>query len=121
MLTLNAQKCISKVFTLRRPLDPPELILIGNKLKWNPANEAVRYLGVHLDRRLTWNHHINIKLTQTYSRLGMLYPIINRKSSLKPETAILIYKTILRPLLMYMRSVGGSFLYKTEKITNFSK
>lgn len=120
MLTLNAQKCISKVFTLRRPLDPPELILIGNKLKWNPANEAVRYLGVHLDRRLTWNHHINIKLTQTYSRLGMLYPIINRKSSLKPETAILIYKTILRPLLMYGCEVwGAASCTKRKKLQTF--
>lgn len=120
MICLNTEKCTAKIFTLRRPSDPPELILKNKELKWNPASEAVKYLGVYLDRRLTWNYHINNKLTQTYARLAMLYPIVNRKSSLKPETTVLIHKTILRPLLMYGCEVwGAASATKRKKLQSF--
>lgn len=101
-IQLNPSKSICKIFTLKRKYnDPPPIILNEIEIPWNADNESVRYLGVHLDKKLTWRPHIKIKLKEAYTRLAILYPILNRKSKLKNEMVLLIYKSILRPLLTY--------------------
>lgn len=105
--SLNTTKCETKIFTLRKLQDTPEIIINNTRVQWNPSDQGVKYLGVHLDRKLNFNLHINSKLTQAYSRLSLLFPLINRTSSLKPECAILLYKSILRPLILYASPVWG--------------
>jgi len=46
------------------------------------TNDSVKYLCVFLDEKLSWNIFINKKLTQGYSRMRILYPLINFKSTL---------------------------------------
>ncbi|KAJ4431545.1 hypothetical protein ANN_20144 [Periplaneta americana] len=83
-------------------------------------DEAVKYLGVHLDRRLSWKHHINNKLTLAYSRLAKLYPLLNKKSSLKLQNCMLLYTSLLRPLLLYACPVReGAALSEIEHIQSF--
>lgn len=100
-IKLNPSKCEAKIFTLRRSQTPRNLLIERMPIKWNPDDQAVKYLGVYLDRRLTFGFHINKKLNECHTRLGILYPIINRKSRLKLECSILIYKSIIRPIIMY--------------------
>lgn len=106
-LNLNPTKCEAKIFSLRRSPEPNPISINNTNIIWNPSDRAVKYLGVYLDKKLNWNFHINSKLTQAYSRLSSLFPILNRKSSLQNSCAILIYKTILRPLIMYASPVWG--------------
>lgn len=107
-LQLNPQKCETKIFTLRRPNNPLNIKINNCEINWNPRDRAIRYLGLHLDRRLTWGIHINKKLNECHTRLVQLYPIINRKSSLKIECALLIYKSLLRPIITYGCTVWGA-------------
>ena len=51
--------------------------------------------------------HVNTKLTQGYARLSQLFPLINRRSTLKTECTLLLYKTIIRPLITYGCTVWG--------------
>lgn len=104
-IRINPAKCQGKIFSLRRIIDPPNIEISGAIIPWNPKDRAIKYLGVHLDTRLTWSYHINQKLSQGNNRLRQLYPLINRKSSLKPECTILLYKTLLRPLVLYASPV----------------
>lgn len=115
-IKINSNKCETKIFTLRRPLDPPNIIVNNIPIPWNPKDSAVKYLGIYLDRKLTWSYHINKKLTEAYSRLAMLYPIINRKSSLKMECGTLIYTSIIRPIFTY-----GSSVWSSTSKTNIHK
>lgn len=107
-ITLNEAKCQAKIFTLRRPTNPPQITINNHQIPWNGKHETIKYLGVHFDRRLTWKYHINHKLSQTHIRLRLLYPMINKRSPLKIECGLLLYKSILRPILTYACPVWGT-------------
>ena len=105
--TLNSNKCETKIFSLRKYVAPPQIHINHINIPWNPDDQAIKYLGVQLDKKLNWNIHVNGKLTQAYSRLTQLFPLINRRSSLKPACTLLVYKTIIRPLITYACPVWG--------------
>jgi len=63
-----------------------------------PQGETAKYLGTHLDRRLTWQKHIFAKRKQLGLQLHRMYWIIGRKSQLSLENKLLIYRTILKPI-----------------------
>jgi hypothetical protein len=47
-----------------------------------PQQEKVKYLGMHLDRRLTWKKYIFKKIKQLGIKLRSLYWLIGRNSKL---------------------------------------
>jgi hypothetical protein len=71
--------------------------------QWNTSRKDnfVKYLGVFLDEKLTWNTHINKKLTQGYARMRILYPLINYKTILQMKSSLLLYTAIIRLLITY--------------------
>ena len=73
-------------------------------IPWKPS---VKYLGVMLNKRLTWWPHFSSKIQQAYQRLAILFPSLNRKSTLKKKCSLLIYKQILRLLITYTCSIWG--------------
>lgn len=107
-LELNALKSESKIFTLRRLSNPPKVHINNQEIQWNDSDKAIKYLGVHLDKRLTWGFHINRKINEAHTRLTKLYPIINKKSPLKIECGKIIYTSIIRPILTYGSSVWSN-------------
>ena len=56
-----------------------------------------RYLGVTLDKRLSWSPHIVQVRKKTAQRMGMLGPLLNRKSDLSVRNGVLLYKQLIRP------------------------
>lgn len=113
-MKINASKCETKIFALRRIVNTPNIIINGEEIEWNPKDRAVKYLGVHLDTRLSWKLHVNNKLNMGYARLNQLYPIINRKSSLKTSCTLMLYRSLIRSLLLYACEVWGNTC-KTNK------
>ena len=75
------------------------------KLKINDRTieekNSVKYLGVTLDRRLSFAPHITQTLTRTYAMLSRLYPLANRRSKLSTDNKLTLYKTIFRPIMTY--------------------
>lgn len=115
-ITINTNKCEAKIFALRKITDTPSLKIGEQTINWKPASEPVKYLGVYLDTRLTWSYHINKKLNQGHARLNQLYPLINRKSSLNIKCALLLYRSLIRPLITYSCPV-----WSTTSNTNYRK
>jgi len=66
-----------------------------------PQADEVKYLGIHLDRRLTWRKHITTKRKQLDLKLRNLYWILGHKSQLSLENKLLGYKVILKPVWAY--------------------
>ena len=73
-----------------------------------PHTEEVKYLGVHLYRRLTWRKHISTKRRHLDLQLRKLYWIIGRKSQLSVGNKLLLYKSILKPNWTYGIQLWGT-------------
>jgi len=66
-----------------------------------PKGETSRYLGIYLNRRLTWRTHIFAKRKQLELKFQQMCWILGRKSELSIEIKLLIYKSILKTIWIY--------------------
>ena len=97
-IKLNLRKSTTVLFTNRCFKTLGNLKPYDNSIPWSPN---IKYLGVILNRKLTWNLHIISKLQQVYQKLKNLYPFINQQTSLSWRCSFVLYKQILLPLLLY--------------------
>jgi hypothetical protein len=88
-------------FTICRRSCPPVLF---NDIPIS-SPEHVRYLGFHLDCRLTWNPHTRLKWTDLNRKFGLLRPLLSRRSKHSLDNKLTVYKTILLPTLTYAMEV----------------
>jgi hypothetical protein len=98
----NETKSVQVTFTLKKQTCPP--VHLNNKLT---QTDDVKYLGIHLDRKLTWGNHISAKRKQLDLKLRKLYWIIGRKSPLSLTNKLLVYKIILKPIWTYGVQLWG--------------
>ena len=102
-LSLNVAKTEFIVFRPpKRPLNKRIVLkLNGTNIYESPK---IKYLGVILDPRLRWNHHIN-ELTKKLNRtIGMIYKI---RSDCSQNVLVSIYYSIFHSHLSYGLSVWG--------------
>jgi hypothetical protein len=91
-------------FTTRRETCPPVHI---NSVQLS-LEEDVKYLGLHLHRRLTWHKHIFAKRKQLVITLTKMYRLLGRKSKLSTRNKLLIYKIILKSTWTYGIQLWGT-------------
>ena len=72
--------------------------LFGEQIQWV---ETTHYLGVTLDKRLTWSSNIVQVRKKTAQRMGMQRPLLYRKSDLSVRNGVLLYKQLMRPMMDY--------------------
>jgi hypothetical protein len=58
--------------------------------------DDARYLGVTLDKRLTWSKHIDQVRKKAAQRVGASGPLLNI-SGLSIRNGVLLYKQLIRP------------------------
>jgi len=86
LLEANETKSTHVTFTLRRE-DCPAVYLNGKHI---PQDATVKYLGIHLDCRLTWKTHIFTKRKQLGLLFQRIYWILGRKSELSLANKVLL-------------------------------
>jgi hypothetical protein len=79
-------------FTTRRATSPG--VHIYNEQL--PQAEKVKYLGLHLDIRLTWHKHIFAKRKHLGITPSKMYWLLGRKSKLSIINKLLVYKVIFK-------------------------
>jgi len=72
-----------------------------------PGGTSVKYLGMHLDSKLTWREHILNKRKKLEHKTRQLLWLIRRTSPLSLENKLLIYKTILKSVWTYGIELWG--------------
>ncbi|GFT92340.1 RNA-directed DNA polymerase from mobile element jockey [Trichonephila clavipes] len=83
---------------------PPPVYVQNHPVPWS---KSVNYLGVTLDQHLSFKDHI-IKIDNKFRVLACLYyPYFTRNSPLTIKNRLLIYTSILRPVLLYASPVWG--------------
>ena len=99
-ISINVSKSNAKIFTraVWRFIQPRPVTLFREPIEWV---DTARYLGVTLDTRLTWLPHIDQVRKRNAQRMGMLGPLLNRKSDLSVTNRVLLYKQLIQPLMDY--------------------
>lgn len=108
----NENKSINVTFTLKKGTCPPVKL---NNLEI-PKQDHVRYLGVHLDKRLTWHKHIFTKRKQMGLQMRKLYWLLGRRSQLSLSSKLLVYKAILKPIWTYGIQLWGTASHSNIEI-----
>lgn len=103
-IKVNTRKSVHVTFTLRKNECSP-VYLNGNAI---PKSNNVKYLGLHLDRRLTWKEHIKKKREQLNLKTRKMYWLLGPKSGLNLNNKVLLYKTILKPIWTYGIQLWGT-------------
>jgi hypothetical protein len=91
--------------TDRRIPKPRSVQLFGKPIQW--VDDA-SYLGMTLDKRLTWSKHIDQARKKAARRLGALGTLLKRRSGLSIRNCVLMHKQLIRPMTDYARPVCGS-------------
>jgi hypothetical protein len=73
-----------------------------------PCADQVKYLGLYLDSKLTWHHHIFTKRKQLGLTLTKLYWLVGCSSRLFLPNKLLLYKSILKPIWTYGIQLWGT-------------
>jgi hypothetical protein len=93
LIIINETKSMQGTFTLKKR-KCPAVYLNSTAL---PQSSVVKYLGFHLDSRLTRKQHIAKKRKQIDLKVKDIYWIIGHKSIMSFDSKVLLYKTIIKP------------------------
>jgi hypothetical protein len=66
-----------------------------------PQARDIKYLGMHLNRKLNWKKYICIKRKHLELKLIKIYWLLGRNSQLSLKNKILLYKTTLKSIWTY--------------------
>ena len=104
-LAFAPPKTVAVLFTRKRKfVMPPTREMEGINI---PYSETVKYLGVTLDKRLTWKAHINSKIRAAKGHLLKVNNSLGRLWGLSPKLTKWVYTGIVRPALTYGCLVWG--------------
>nr|XP_012139058.1 PREDICTED: RNA-directed DNA polymerase from mobile element jockey-like [Megachile rotundata] len=102
-IIINVKKSSHITFTTKHVED--------SKIKINEESlvtrDSVKYLGMHLDKRLTWKNYIKMKRKQLDIKMKKLYWILGYTSPLSLQNKLLLYKVAIIPIWTYGIQLWG--------------
>lgn len=101
---MNESKSVHVTYTLRK-VDSNYCVYLNDTPV--PQADSAKYLGMHLDSRLTWRIHVEKKVAQIKLKTRQLYWLIGRRSQLDLYCKLLLYKQIIRPIWTYGIQIWG--------------
>lgn len=81
-----------------------------------PFSKEITYLGVTIDNKLLFHKHIERACIKTTKCMRSLYPLICKRSKLSLHNKNIIFKTIIRPIMIY-----GFTVWRKAAKTNIKK
>ena len=107
LLQLNPQKCKSMILSNKRcsTAESTPLYLCGSKLE---EATIYKYLGVLVNKNLTWSDHISELCTKARKILGLLYRQFYNNAN--PATIRQLYISLVRPHLEYASQLWDPYL-----------
>ena len=77
-----------------------QLVHSGSR-RTDSMEKKVKYQGVTLDRILTWHSHIDQVRRKASQRLGVLSPLLNKRSGLSIRNGLILYRQLICPIMDY--------------------
>lgn len=103
-ICINTEKSKHITFSLRKE-ECPSLYINGSQI---PKAQSVKYLGMHLDQRLTWKKHISAKREHLNIKTKQMWWLLGSRSQLSMENKVILYKCILKPVWTYGLQLWGT-------------
>ena len=103
-IQVNEAKSTHISFTNRKIISPPVYL----NSKQIPYSNSVKYLGMHLDQRLTWKNHIEKKRNEINIKYKRMYWLLGKNSQLALKSKVLLYKSMLKPIWSYSCQTWGA-------------
>lgn len=103
-IKLNELKSVHVTYALRQRNSNFQTYLNGVQI---PQADSAKYLGLHLDSRLNWKHHVRQKSEQIRLKKREMYWLIGRYSKLNLYCKRLIYMSIIKPIWTYGIQLWG--------------
>lgn len=100
-LKINGNKSEAVLFSRKRAhrhRPHSKIVVDGAEIEWN---QSMKYLGMTLDKLLTYRSHTDEVLRKGHRLIRALYPLICRKSRLCLEFKLIVFKSIFRPTICY--------------------
>ncbi|XP_074026539.1 uncharacterized protein [Leptinotarsa decemlineata] len=110
--TLSAEKSCITFFSRLRLSTPNTIRLCGINI---PVKHEHKYLGMVLDRKLTWTSHIKHVQKKCEKGMNMLRCVANTKQGSDPKIALMFYRAYIRSIVDY-----GCVLYGSSSSTNLT-
>ena len=107
---LNKTKTVYTVFSLSPKVEVLNLRFQGRKLE---LDETPKYLGLKLDRRLTWKTHLEEAQAKAMRRLSIMKKLAGTTWGAVPKVLKTIYTGAIRPVMEY-----GNTAWATAANTN---
>ena len=102
-MSFNVDKCMVLSSYTKKNSHTRKIFLHNTELK---MTESVKYLGLEIDSKLSFNQHINNTYKKTYSELGFLQRNFrNCPHKVKAD----LYSTYVKPILEYAVSVWAPY------------
>jgi hypothetical protein len=102
-IKIKETKSVQITFTLRKGRCPPVKI---NNVEI-PSADVTKYLGMHMDHKLSRRDHTVKKRKQVELKVKELSWLLGRKSQLSIANKLLVYKTIIKPIWTYGIELWG--------------
>lgn len=86
-----------------------------------PLKNQVKYLGIILDKNLTWKAHCDWKYSSCSALLMACRRAVGRTWGLKPSVTRWIYTAIIRPMLSYGASIWLPAILRQGRVADLTK
>ena len=102
-LSINKEKSTA-IFISRRNRTPPNIVINGTSIPWC---SSVKYLGVTIDRKLTWNKHLRLTRGKMIGAFVKLKPFFQNQN-LSPGIKVRAFNAIIKSIATYAIPIWGS-------------
>ena len=110
MLSVNPKKAEAMLVTKKSKYHLPNIKIFKDQIQYK---NTVKYLGVYIDRRLTWSFHITQKIQKAFGTLWMCKSAINQTWGLGVKQIIWILQSIVTPGFLHGALVWWEAAQKT--------
>ena len=112
-VTINSQKTVASLFSLSNTKESIQLKVNNQQI---PQEDTPTFLGVKLDKKLTWNPHIREAEKKATKRLSLLKKLAGTKWGASSSILKTVYTGNVRPVMEY-----GSAAWATAAKSNTSR
>ena len=117
-LSLNIKKTQFVIFKAKNKKIPKSIEIRINDQIIEQVNKS-KFLGLTIDKELTWKHYIDETATKVSKMAGMLF---RARSCLSSKTLRTIYNALIYPYLTYCNIIWGSnYISRLDRIYKIQK